>query len=399
MNRKGNVHLSVVAVSRNDDHGKNLLYRMNQFVNAFIQQANRHQIISELILVEWNPLNNKEKLADVLSVPMDLGCCSLRFIEFSAELHNLVENSNKIPLFQMIGKNVGIRRAKGSFVLASNIDIVFSDNIMKFLKNNLKKGVLYRADRFDVPEIIPDAGQMDEMLAFCRKNVLRINTINGTYKKEKVFDRISNKILNFNEILKNGSIKILDLPVFVFLFLKSKFLRLMHCFKVFSLKKMFFYLQRKFFGFCRLFIWNRKSTIREINLHTNACGDFTLLSKEDWNSLKGYPEWPIFSWHLDSVFMYQAYQHKLKFKNLPPKMAIYHIDHEIGSGYSEEGASLLFKRLDDRGIPYLSNDDLDALRDSLLKSKDKVIYNDDDWGFNKLKLPETCFSGTSNVVL
>src|SRR5262249_12417724 len=33
-------------------------------------------------------------------------------------------------------------------------------------------------------------------------------------------------------------------------------------------------------------------------LHTNACGDFTLLAREDWARLRGYAEWPIFSWHL-----------------------------------------------------------------------------------------------------
>src|SRR5262249_33856914 len=37
-------------------------------------------------------------------------------------------------------------------------------------------------------------------------------------------------------------------------------------------------------------------------LHTNACGDFTLLSRENWFRFAGYPEWVMYSWHIDSVF-------------------------------------------------------------------------------------------------
>ena len=39
----------------------------------------------------------------------------------------------KIPFYQMIAKNVGIRRAKGKFVLASNIDIFLDDELMKLI--------------------------------------------------------------------------------------------------------------------------------------------------------------------------------------------------------------------------------------------------------------------------
>ena len=122
--------------------------------------------------------------------------------------------------------------------------------------------------------------------------------------------------------------------------------------------------------------------------HTNACGDFTLLSKEDWESLKGYPEWNIFSWHLDSVLLYQARQHGIQEKDLPQSLPIYHIEHEIGSGYSAEGAQTLFKRLEAKGIPYLSNQDLKNLMSELNKSDQKVTYNSEDWGFGQISLKE-----------
>ena len=46
-------------------------------------------------------------------------------------------------------------------------------------------------------------------------------------------------------------------------------------------------------------------------LHTNACGDFTMMARENWFTLRGYPEWPIFSWFIDSVSFHQAYYNGL----------------------------------------------------------------------------------------
>ena len=48
-------YLSLVAASRNDDHGGNMVYRTQIFVDSFLEQCERHQLRAELILVEWNP--------------------------------------------------------------------------------------------------------------------------------------------------------------------------------------------------------------------------------------------------------------------------------------------------------------------------------------------------------
>jgi len=66
-------YLSVVVTARNDDHGGNLLGRMQAFVNGWIGQARRYQIPSELIVVEWNPPPGRPRLRDALHWPEDLG--------------------------------------------------------------------------------------------------------------------------------------------------------------------------------------------------------------------------------------------------------------------------------------------------------------------------------------
>ncbi len=176
-------HLSVVATSRNDDHGLNLLYRMQSFVDGFIAQCKRHQLNAELILVEWNPIEGKETLEKVLKFPKDLGPCTVRIIRVPKKFHDTFANSDKIPLFQMIAKNVGIRRAQGEFVLATNIDLLFSDELIIYLRDQLKKGVLYRVDRLDIPHHLPETDSFDTILKYCKENFFRINGRFGTLIK------------------------------------------------------------------------------------------------------------------------------------------------------------------------------------------------------------------------
>ena len=101
--------LSVVAVTRNDDHGVNMRGRMQHFVAGFIAQCRRHQLDAELILVEWNPPAARPPLEDILEWPDDFGPAQVRIIRVPADVHAKFANSESLQLFQMIGKNVGIR--------------------------------------------------------------------------------------------------------------------------------------------------------------------------------------------------------------------------------------------------------------------------------------------------
>src|SRR5688572_18132065 len=105
--------LSVVATSRNDDHGANLLGRMQAFTGGFIDPCNRHSLHAELLLVEWNPPPGRPRLAQALRWPDDPSPCEVRIVEVSESLHRRFAHAEALPLFQMIGKNVGIRRARG----------------------------------------------------------------------------------------------------------------------------------------------------------------------------------------------------------------------------------------------------------------------------------------------
>ncbi len=178
----GDPYLSLVVTARNDDHGGNLLHRMQAFVGGWIAQARRHGIPSELIIVEWNPPADRVRLAEALEWPDDFGPCRVRFIEVPPELHQRFAHAEALPLYQMLAKNVGIRRARGRFVLATNIDILFSDELAGFLaEQRLECGRMYRIDRHDAMSDVPIDSPIEEQLAYCASHLIRVNVREGTY--------------------------------------------------------------------------------------------------------------------------------------------------------------------------------------------------------------------------
>jgi hypothetical protein len=176
-------YISVVVAARNDNHGGNMLGRMQAFLDSWTVQAERYGLPSEIVVVEWNPPPGRPRLMDALRKPAQPGPCAVRFVEVAPELHAALPNSAAIPLHQMIAKNAGIRRSRGQFVLATNIDIVFSPELMRFLaRRTLEPGTLYRMDRYDVADAIPRASAgVDALLEHCRSRVLRVFAAEGTF--------------------------------------------------------------------------------------------------------------------------------------------------------------------------------------------------------------------------
>jgi hypothetical protein len=160
-----------------------MIGRMQAFIDSWICQARQYDLSSEIIVVEWNPPADRARLMDDLRWPPNMGPCEVRFIQVPREVHDSLPNSATIPLHQMIAKNVGIRRSRGQFVLATNLDIIFSAELMRFLGNRrLERRKMYRIDRTDVASHIPAGGTVEELLAFCESHKLRIFAREGDMK-------------------------------------------------------------------------------------------------------------------------------------------------------------------------------------------------------------------------
>src|SRR5262249_40140089 len=77
-------YLSIVVAARNDNHGGNMLVRMQAFLDSWIGQAKRYNLPSEMIVVEWNPPADRGPLRDELRWPSDTSPCDVRFIQVPA---------------------------------------------------------------------------------------------------------------------------------------------------------------------------------------------------------------------------------------------------------------------------------------------------------------------------
>jgi len=391
------IHLSVVATSRNDNHGGYLTQRMQHFVDGFVAQCKRHALRAELILVEWNPPADRKPLAEELRWPQDCGPCEIRIVTVPRETHAALAHGDKLPLFQMIAKNVGIRRARGRFVLATNIDILFSDGAMRFMRDRLREGRLYRTDRLDVPTEVPSSADFSDVLEFCRHEAFRVHATGFTQVKRGGRWDPSSPLAGMLRSVWKGVRRTLIVAreksyehssaatsaVVARGTMSERYDRLSG-----AVVRMFrgsWHVGRALVRtMVRVLKWIWQALINR-ELFTNACGDFTLLSRADWFALRGYPEWPLYSWHLDSILLYQSHHSRFREVYMGKAAPIYHIEHSPGSGFTPESSDRLFERLAAMGIPYL---DWEKDAEPMIADMDRkracegaIHYNDPDWGY------------------
>ena len=476
-------YLSVVATARNDDHGGNPLYRMQLFVNALVAQCDRHRLPAELVLVEWNPPHDRPRLAEVLQWPESDGWCQIRIVEVPYASHSRLEHSDRLPLFQMIGKNVGIRRARGEFVVATNIDIVFSEQLMRFIaERELRRGYVYRLDRYDVPAEIDLSWPIERQLEFCRDFAIRVNRREGTLDlRSGEFYRIYPEFTPLawlrnsergRRLRRSRAGRLLGLERLAFgapephrgvrgklhdsTLLVSVWGSVLRR-TIWTWLRMARYIAARFYGFLYWIVagfnnprlvpgrikrrlrrvlraaaaetgagsadaavararrhpllalaWlpvllahaaarhlqERLALFREgwtfeharIRLHTNASGDFTLMSAEDWSKTSGYAELEMYSMHIDGLQLYLAHYSGIRERFMP--FAVYHIEHGGGFRPEAKGDESLDSNLALRAIPQITNAQLMDWIQQMYATKQPLAFNGPDWGLAAETFPE-----------
>ncbi|MFD2671976.1 hypothetical protein [Marinicrinis sediminis] len=323
-------YLSIVTVSRNDNHGGELLKRMQLFIDGIFEHSTFFQLPTELIIVEWNAPDEKKKLAEELYWNKEHSYCEVRIIEVNSDIHKHYRKPDKLPLHQMIGKNVGVQRARAPFILATNIDILFSKSLFQYLaKRQLESDKVYRAERYDIDHRISVNMNFEEKQRYCKNNVIR------KYKKEGTF---STSCATDSEL----------------------------------------------FGATEG--WTHNSLGRKmVHPFTNACGDFQLMSRKKWIETKGYPEFDIYPVHMDSLLQFICLKHGIQEEILNVNMNIYHIDHE--GSWSPATERAILHKFSENQIPSLSNVEMYALVEYMFKHQ-SFSFNHNNWGLNELKLPE-----------
>ena len=73
----------------------------------------------ELLIVEWNPPKDKRRVIDAFRFRAS-SYLNYRIITIPNSLHQIMQNRGGSPLHEFEGKNVGIRFARGEFVVCTN---------------------------------------------------------------------------------------------------------------------------------------------------------------------------------------------------------------------------------------------------------------------------------------
>ena len=334
-------HLSIVLVGRNDNYGGDFRFRLERCVNNLHGLLVERNASAEIIFVNYNPIADNEPIETFIDWPKSVGNVSIRIITVPNKVHQkLVADGNRknVPVLEYVGKNVGIRRAKGQFVLAMNPDIIIPENVLAEL-DDLQNNWFYRVDRVDF-----------------RQN-----------NQESKID--------LNDIAKNAFkcyLKGFQYSLNGYSSFKLWLLRGFNHFKLFFHLKFIVWFRYLFL----LIGWKPNPHNAEFQYHCNVSGDFMLMHRDHWFRLKGNPENTFMSLHTDALMVIMAATAGLKETIL--NHPIFHQDHTRRYDASEEADSEYRK-------VYL---DFQSQAQQMIAQKEPIIYNNDDWGLSEETLPE-----------
>jgi hypothetical protein len=327
-------YISFVVASRNDNYGGNQVRRMQIFINALLSSWKKHDLDAELLIVEWNPPLDRPRLKDVLEWPKDLKLGCVRMIDVPSEFHYRFPNSEKMPIFEHIAKNVGVRRARGKYVLVTDPDVLYSDELIGFLSSkSLSPDAFYRVDRYDTDPDVPVNGNLKDQLAFCVNHVRRVDLLGATIMLRRP-------------------------PV--------------------GWGRVDFAMERFLLTFNRAARRIGDSLRIEDRLYTNASGSFTLMLSDRWAELRGYPELAT-QGHIDAYIIVMATSAGLRQIILPRSMRIYHMEHQ---------RAIDWINVDKTTRPLTSFEQWERDSKEMLRDMKPKIINDESWGLANQVLSE-----------
>ncbi len=326
-------YLSIVICGRNDDYGGDFNARLQLSVSWLSYLIEKHQLPTELIIVNYNPILDNASLAQMISWPKR-EYLTIRLITVPHEIHQRLINPEvrkTVPLFEFPAKNIGIRRAKGEFILCSNADVLFSEGLIAFIaEKRLKKDTFYRSDRLDFKKELKvklDLDNLDE-------------NFEGNIRK------------NVFEFFVKGGAAVVHRPSSI----KARLfiLRLRYWLEKYQNRKNNLF-NRMFHSPEKLF----KKDMYIYDYHCSASGDMALMSNENWQQTRGYLEDTWISTHTDSLHVVSLVGAGLSQRILPHP--VYHQHHERRFDFSTDNPDMkkMYARLRMEGNELLNGRLLD----------------------------------------
>ncbi len=286
-------HISIVCAVHDPGYGGDLPRRASIFLRNICYHAKAAGVSTEVIFVEWNRRENAQRWRDLLRLPEQQGNVCVRVIEVSSEHHDAIAPSNAPPFFQPIAKNVGLRRARGRFLLSTDPDVLFTPQVFQAFAKKLRRRAFYRIDRYDVAEDVNECANVPEQLAFCRQRIAGIHTDYASTEFPKIVSLDQpGEIDEWLAPLRLAYRRTLALPRFA---------------------------HRH----------QERLTYPVDKFHTNASGCFILMHRDAWSAICGHPEFTTRG-HSDSVTCWSAVSAGLRQVVLQPPCYMFHQPHARG---------------------------------------------------------------------
>lgn len=132
---------TAILTSKNDNYGGNLHHRAIMCLTSLIENHD------EVIFVDWRTKDNNSIIKNIKhKLPHTK---KLKSIQVSKEfLQEKYPSISRYSMIESIGRNVGIRRADGDYIISTNIDIISSP----INHSILNEGIFYTVPRRDIDE-------------------------------------------------------------------------------------------------------------------------------------------------------------------------------------------------------------------------------------------------------
>lgn len=340
-------YISIVIAGRNDNYGGDFDMRLNNSLKWYYGIFEKAKLYTEIVLVNYNPILDSAPLSERIEGAKHLKYVQLRIITVDENAHNGYHNEakrKKLPFYEFIAKNIGIRRAKGQYILSTNADIIIPETVLSHVtQQNLSPYHYYRTSRADFYKFDSTDYSSDKLIAACEQNTFKIFLKGFTYDingKRFAFELLRLKIYNFIRLKYN--------------LLKAAFPERMNRWSI-------------------PFI----SHNAEFKYHCQGSGDFMLMHRNNWIKLRGNPENTMVSTHADSWIVIIAAASGLTEKVF--YTPVFHQHHERRFGWDDMNSNPFFRSEYER---------FETAALSMLAAKKPIIENSDDWGCGETKFEE-----------
>ena len=254
---KANPYISFVVAGGNGDYDGRFPDRLNSFTDIIRDQCQQFKLECEIVVVDWNPPHDRPPLHETLKTGLVNEHPAVRTVLVPSAIHQKLPGADNCQFLEFLAKNTGVRRAQGKFILVTNPDIVFCDELIERLARcDLNQDTFYRVDRIEITGRPPTDGDRESVLAYCEQQAIRLAAPGYTVDMDP------------------------NLP-FPLRLSKAR------------------HTARR----------NREKNVPlrvEDRIHTNASGDFMLMHRDAWARLRGFPE-RADSGHVDSYLVSNAY--------------------------------------------------------------------------------------------